>query len=354
MSTTNQQDSNDKNPQKNEEDDLVHQLQEKLDIKEDDDNSKKAAVEKKKKKKKAPDIPDCIHKAARWIEGAKNIMVLTGAGVSVSAGIPDFRTPGTGLYDNLQQYNLPYPEAVFVLDFFRHNPQPFLRLAREIWPGQIHSPTLTHSFLSLLHHHQQQEQQEQDNDDKKKEKKNRLLRVYTQNIDGLEYLAGIPADRIVECHGHFRTVSCIDCHKPMKDPEKYVKAVLEGEGDPPSCGYCGGMAKPDIVFFGESLPNRFHRLLNPDILKADLLLVLGTSLQVAPVSMIPDQVDCKRVLINRERVGSFYRDTKNDVFLQGDCDDTIRLLAQALGWEEDLEKMHQSSKIKQEEGQEER
>ena len=65
----------------------------------------------------------------------RNVVVLTGAGVSVSAGIPDFRTPGSGLYYNLQKYNLPTPEAVFDLDFFMRNPKPFYQLAVELWPG---------------------------------------------------------------------------------------------------------------------------------------------------------------------------------------------------------------------------
>ena len=130
-----------------------------------------------------------IEKLAELIETGKvkKILVLTGAGVSVAAGIPDFRTPGTGLYSNLKKYNLPFPEAVFDVGFYKRNPQPFVTLAHELWPGLQHSPTKTHSFLSLL------------------SKKGLLLRNYSQNIDGLEFLAGIPAEELVECHGHFRT-----------------------------------------------------------------------------------------------------------------------------------------------------
>ena len=87
---------------------------------------------------------------------------MVGAGISVSAGIPDFRTPGTGLYDNLQKYDLPHPTAVFELDYFRENPSPFYLLAKELYPGQ-YPPTPTHHFIHLLH------------------KKGILLRCFSQN-----------------------------------------------------------------------------------------------------------------------------------------------------------------------------
>jgi NAD-dependent deacetylase sirtuin 2 len=75
---------------------------------------------------------------------------MAGAGLSCSAGIPDFRTPGTGLYDNLETYNLPYAEAIFDLDYFRANPEPFYLLCRSLWPGSF-APTPAHHFLRLLH-----------------------------------------------------------------------------------------------------------------------------------------------------------------------------------------------------------
>ena len=234
-------------------------------------------------------------------------------------------------YDNLAKYDLPYPEAVFDLDFYRRNPKPFLGLAKEIWPGQVHSPTLTHSFVSLLH------------------KKSLLLRNYSQNIDGLEYLANLPQARLVECHGHFRTASCIECGRPNDNCREVILTTF----DTPTCEHCGGFVKPDIVFFGEGLPQTFYALLPRDVRQADLLLVMGTSLMVAPVSMIPDMVRCPRVLFNRERVGNF-DENYGDIICEGDCDDAVLLLARELGWEEELLELNESTRIQvQEENEKE-
>lgn len=88
---------------------------------------------------------------ARYILSGKckNIICMVGAGISTSAGIPDFRSPGTGLYANLQKYNLPYPEAIFQIDYFKKHPEPFFALARELYPGQF-KPTVCHYFLRML------------------------------------------------------------------------------------------------------------------------------------------------------------------------------------------------------------
>lgn len=265
-----------------------------------------------------------LEKIASWIQDGtiSRILVLSGAGVSCSAGIPDFRTPGSGLYDNLEKYSLPYPEAVFDLGFYRSNPLPFVDLAKELWPGLKHSPTLSHSFVALL------------------EKKGLLVRNYTQNIDGLESVAGVSDDKLVECHGHFRTSSCIDCGVPY-DSEDAKECILN-DGQAPICHRCGGLVKPDIVFFGESLPQKFKQLLRKDLGKNDLLIVMGTSLNVAPVSLIPEMLNRKtpRLLFNRELVGDFAPPNTDgnhrDVFYEGDVDDSVRKLCEILGWEEEL------------------
>ncbi|CAE7201223.1 unnamed protein product, partial [Rhizoctonia solani] len=107
--------------------------------------------------------------------GKRKVVLMVGAGISTSAGIPDFRSPKTGLYANLARLKLPYPEAVFDIHFFRDNPLPFYTLAHELYPGKFR-PTITHSFIKLL------------------SDKGMLHMCFTQNIDTLERLAGVPAD----------------------------------------------------------------------------------------------------------------------------------------------------------------
>jgi NAD-dependent SIR2 family protein deacetylase len=308
-------------------DDLADEIGKKLGVSDDVDQK-----DNKKKSDKGSialqDIPASpeLRQVAKWIQEGKvkRIVVLSGAGVSVAAGIPDFRSPGTGLYDNLQKYNLPHPEAVFELNFYTRNPQPFCALAKEIWPGLTHSPTLTHSFLKLL------------------SDRGLLLRNYSQNIDGLEFLAGIPSEQIVECHGHFRTASCTKCG--TKADGDAVKTAIVDKGEAPTCVKCKKYVKPDIVFFGESLPDRFHKLLRGDVEQADLLLVMGTSLQVAPVSMIPNMVNCFRALFNRDLVMRVRK--QKDVFVQGDCDTNVELLCDLLGWKGELLEQNEKTRVR--------
>ena len=190
----------------------------------------------------------------------------TGAGISTAAGIPDFRSPDSGLYANLARLNLPYPEAVFDISYFRQNPLPFYTLAHELYPGKYH-PTITHSFVRLLSN------------------KDLLLKLFTQNIDCLEREAGVPGEKIVEAHGSFARQACIDCQTSY--PDDLMKKTIQ-EKSVPRCirPECDGLVKPDIVFFGEQLPREFHmhRTLPAD---ADLCIILGTSLSVQPFASLP-------------------------------------------------------------------
>lgn len=274
-----------------------------------------------------------INDIAKFIkEDAKNIIVMVGAGISVSAGIPDFRTPGSGLYSKLENYNLPYPEAIFTLNYFNRNPDAFYTFAKEIYPG-LHCPTPTHYFLKLL-------------DDKKK-----LLRVYTQNIDSLENIAGLDKSKIIAAHGNFDTASCINTGKKV-DPEEVKKYILSGpDGWKKMQQKYGGLVKPDIVFFGENLPKRFFDNIDDDFSKCDMLIVMGTSLRVNPFASLIDKVSkhIPRLLVNREKVGvysnnflglqgfQFDKQNSRDVALITDCDNGTRQLADKLEWLNELE-----------------
>ncbi|KAI1635969.1 NAD-dependent deacetylase sirtuin-2 [Biscogniauxia mediterranea] len=249
---------------------------------------------------------------------AKRIVVLTGAGISTAAGIPDFRSPKTGLYNNLARLNLPHPEAVFDIDFFREDPRPFYVLAKELYPGNFH-PTVSHAFIALL------------------AKKNLLRMLFTQNIDCLERAAGVPPELIIEAHGSFATQRCIECKSPF--PDDAMRAHVE-RGDPPLCARegCAGLVKPDIVFFGERLPDAFYEG-SGIAAQADLVLVLGTSLTVHPFAGLPQLAPepVPRLLLNRERVGDLGT-RADDVLRLGSCDAGVRDLADALGWRAELER----------------
>lgn len=243
-----------------------------------------------------------------------------------AAGIPDFRSPDTGLYHNLQKYNLPHPTAVFEIGYFRKNPQPFFALAKELYPGNFR-PTPCHYFVRLLH------------------EKGLLLRHYTQNIDTLEHISGIPSEKLVEAHGTFHTNHCIGCRREYS--MEWVKEQIFAD-NVPTCTKCNGIVKPDIVFFGEDLPQKFYVLPDKDFSECDLLIIMGTSLEVQPFASLVGRPNkqCVRLLMNRELVGTASRfdflypneglkigkkSNKRDVAWIGDCDDGVQTLADKVG-----------------------
>uniref|UniRef100_A0A3Q3F7G6 NAD-dependent protein deacetylase n=1 Tax=Labrus bergylta TaxID=56723 RepID=A0A3Q3F7G6_9LABR len=245
------------------------------------------------------------------------VVVMAGAGISTPSGIPDFRSPGSGLYDNLQQYDLPYAEAIFEINFFHHNPKPFFALAKELYPGN-YRPNLTHYFVRLLH------------------EKGQLVRMYTQNIDGLERLSGIPPEMLVEAHGTFSTATCTVCRRKYEGEELRPDVM---SGTVPRCPTCTGVLKPDIVFFGEELPTHFFKHLT-DFPLADLLIVMGTSLEVEPFASLAGAVrsSVPRLLINRDLVGPFaWRGRPQDVVELGDVVSGVQALVDALGWSQEIE-----------------
>lgn len=269
--------------------------------------------------KPAPTPPPTIQSIATRIKNDQitRILILTGAGLSTASGIPDFRSPKTGLYDILAPLNLPYPEAIFHISYFSHTPELFYAIAAARHPATL-KPSLSHAFLALL------------------AKKGLLHFLFTQNVDGLEEDAGVPAEKVLYTHGNWKGQHCSKCQAGY--PDELMKEAIKS-GDVPYCLKidCDGAVKPDVVFFGQSLPDEFDEKMQL-LPEADMILVMGTSLRVAPVSMIPRQVrpDIPRVLINRERVGDF-GNREGDVCLLGSCDDGVRELVDALGWKDELE-----------------
>ena len=289
-----------------------------------------------------------IDDAASLLKKSRNIMVITGAGISTSLGIPDFRSKETGYYTKLQAKGISEPEEVFDIREFDYDPNTFYSLARAILPDlKRFSPT--QAFIRLL------------------QDKNRLQTNYTQNIDNIEELAGIEKSRLIQCHGSFGMATCRKCGYKVKGTEIFPAirqqrvayctrcqddiAALNGsqknkkrhsskprfrcddsddseDDDIP----VPGVMKHDITFFGEQLPdNFFTRFTDRDIKTVDLVLVIGTSLKVAPVSEMPNFLphQVPHIYISREPI----EHVNFDVQLLGDCDDVAFELCRRAGWE---------------------
>ena len=249
-------------------------------------------------------------------EKYKKIVFMVGAGISTSAGIPDFRSE-TGLFKQLQEkYNLAKPEEFFYKTTFLKNPMFFYEFSKLFDLSQT-KPTIAHKFMHFL------------------EKKNYVKYIFTQNIDGLELKAKIPKEKLIFSHGNFTEGHCAQCDTEI-DIEKINEGVNKGEVY--FCPKCGGPCKPKIVFYGESLPLRFYECLF-DINDADIIIIMGTSLKVHPFSSIPQRTpsNTKIVVFNNTKVGEYQYDkiTSNSIFIKGKVDDNIlKLLKDANKFEE--------------------
>jgi NAD-dependent protein deacetylase/lipoamidase len=242
---------------------------------------------------------------AKLIRSSRAVVALTGAGLSTAAGVPDFRGP-QGLYVT-RRYD---PEKVFEIGWFRREPQHFYAFSRDfVATVKDVQPTFTHRFLARL------------------EEQGRLLAVVTQNIDLLHQQAG--SRSLVELHGSYAAASCGSCGRAFTQLSYawWQQAMLESP-DPPiaRCSACGGLLKPDIVFFGELV----HGMSEAERLIAgcDLLLVLGSSLQVAPAALLPSATEAPTVIVNQGEVA--LSEAPQRYFVAAELDDYFRQVAESL------------------------
>lgn len=197
---------------------------------------------------------------ADLVVNSKHAVALTGAGISTESGIPDYRSPGTGLWENVDM-------SVVSLEGFLRDPVKYYSYAIELYPiRSAAKPNPAHYLLGLL------------------ERRGFLSGVVTQNVDGLHQDGG--SENVYELHGSLRQAVCLDCNLlfPM---EKVMQRAISGE-IPPLCEQCKGVLKPNAIFFGEALPQIPWKESVKLCEQADLLIVIGSSLQVSPANLLPD------------------------------------------------------------------
>jgi NAD-dependent deacetylase len=237
-----------------------------------------------------------ILQASELICASCSTVALTGAGVSTPSGIPDFRSTGSGLWEF---YN---PMEVATLNAFRYNPEKFFDWARPLTSTILNAePNQAHFALAKL------------------EKAGYLKGIVTQNIDNLHFRAG--SKRVLEIHGHLRNATCINCFQKEEitgQIEEYVEKKII-----PHCESCGGILKPDIVLFGEQLPFDVVKEVRDWMQSSDLILVLGSSLEVVPVAYYPvDALNAgaRLIIINHEPT---YLDGRAEIVFHSDVADVL-------------------------------
>ena len=224
-------------------------------------------------------------KAAEIIKNSKFLVAFTGAGISVESGIPTFRGP-TGLWSR-------YDPKILDLDFFLSNPKESWKYIKEIFYDYMKDikPNKAHYFLAEL------------------EKKGLLKGIITQNIDNLHQKAG--AKNVVEFHGTASKLECINCKS------KFNSDSISLEKLPPLCPKCGGILKPDFVFFKEPIPKDAFEKSIYLMENADAVLIIGTTGEIMPASELPyiaKEKGAKIIEINIEP--SNYTQTITDIFLK--------------------------------------
>lgn len=206
------------------------------------------------------DIQESLNHVASLLAQARYAVAFTGAGISTASGIPDFRSPDCGLWNNAD------PLTVASIYGFRQNPAAFFSWIRPLAKLTINArPNPAHDALAQW------------------EAQGIIKSVITQNIDILHTRAG--SKTVYELHGHLREATCVHCfavYPGIPLIEQFVK-----DGEIPHCPQCGGVIKPNLILFGEQLPARELMAAKEEARNADVFMVIGSSLAVAPASDIP-------------------------------------------------------------------
>jgi NAD-dependent deacetylase len=243
-----------------------------------------------------------VERLAELIRDSHCTVALTGAGISVPSGIPDFRSPGTGLWENVN------PMEVAHIEVFRRDPKRFWSYYRPRF-GMLSDkrPNAAHAALAEL------------------ESRGLLDAVVTQNIDRLHHKAG--SRRVIEVHGTIETSSCLDCGESYT--LELVETLFDEEGVA-RCHRCNGPVKPDVVLFGELLPQRAMDQAAALAAGAELLLCVGSSLEVYPVAGLPEVTRRSGGRVAILTKGPTPYDAEAEVRLDGDVVDELESLLAAI------------------------
>ncbi len=247
--------------------------------------------------------PDDIHVLAELIASSRNTIALTGAGISVPSGIPDFRTPGEGIWENVD------PMTVATIDVFHHDTKRFWDFYRPRFETLgDKQPNPAHLALAEL------------------EERGLLAAVITQNIDRLHRSAG--TRRLIEIHGSIGTSSCTSCGSSW--PLEEVGALFDADGVA-TCPGCLGKVKPDVVLFGEMLPLEAIEAAREAAEAAELMLCIGSSLEVFPAAGLPELTLAHGGAVAVITQGPTPYDDDATVRLSGDVAEELPALLSELG-----------------------
>jgi len=240
--------------------------------------------------------------ASKLIREASYCVALTGAGISTASGIPDFRSPGSGIWTKYS------PMEVASLSAFRYHPDRFYTWLRPFVKKLFEAnPNPAHLSLAAL------------------EENGFLQSIITQNIDALHQRAG--SKKVIEVHGSYKTLSCPTCFQQIEANAEMLHILLESSKIP-QCPLCSTTLKPDIILYEEQLPAQMWNSARNEIQVCDLLLILGSSLTVTPTSDLPLSalaVGANLIIINQ---GSTHLDTRAKVVIDGDLADFLPVITE--------------------------